>query len=121
MNWTTDEIRYLEEHAGDGAVAVAEHLGRSVVSVQVQASRYGVSLTPRGRCPKCGALSRKPLSGRTGWCAECTKEARREELAREVMEMEEELRRSERNDRERQKLYSRKSRLKKKLQINENE
>ncbi len=37
------------------------------------------------------------------------------------MEMEEELRRSERNDRERQKLYSRKSRLKKKLQINENE
>ncbi len=51
MNWTTDEIRYLEEHAGDGAVAVAEHLGRSVVSVQVQASRYGVSLARswRGR------------------------------------------------------------------------
>ena len=27
MNWTTDEIRYLEEHQGEGAMAIAEAHG----------------------------------------------------------------------------------------------
>ena len=86
MNWTTDEIRYLEEHQGEGAMAIAEALGRTVISVQVQACRYGISLVPRWRCPKCGAVTRKPLSSITGWCANCTKEARRDRIAEEVRE-----------------------------------
>lgn len=57
----------------------------------------------------------KPLSSRTGWCAACTKEKRREFLAEQVRDLEEEVRRNEREDRERQRLYSRKSRAKKKL------
>lgn len=116
MNWTTDEIRYLEEHQGEGAMAIAEALGRTVTSVQVQACRYGISLEPRWRCPKCGAVTRKPLSSITGWCANCTKEARRDRIAEEVREMEEEVRRAERENRERQALYSKKHRMKKKLE-----
>ena len=60
MKWTTREIKYLEEHANDGAEEIAEALGRTIISVQVQACRYGISLAPRCRCPKCGAVTRKP-------------------------------------------------------------
>ena len=115
MQWTTEEIRYLDEHRADGAMAIAEHLGRTVISVKVQASRYGIPLTPRWRCPKCGMQVRKPLNPATGWCANCTKEARRSRIAEDVRSMEEEVRRMEREDRERQRLYSRKNRAKKKL------
>ncbi len=117
MNWTTEEIRYLEEHQGDGAEAIAEALGRTVISVRVQASRYGIALTPRWRCPRCGMQTRKPLNPVTGWCANCTKEARRDRISEEVRELEEEVSRSEREDRERQRLYSRKHRAKKKLKL----
>ena len=99
----------------DGAASIAEHLGRTVASVQVQASRYGVSLTRRWICPKCGATVRRPLSPSTGWCANCTREARRGRMAEEVREIEEEARRTEREERERQRLYSRKYRAKEKL------
>lgn len=116
MNWTTEEIRYLEEHQGEGAHSIAQALGRTVISVQVQASRYGISLTPRWRCPKCGATTRRPLNPVTGWCANCTKEARRGRIAEEVREIEEEVRREQRENRERQALYSRKHRAKKKLE-----
>ena len=44
MTWTSSEVRYLEEHAGDGAVAIAEALGKTVRAVEVQASKYGLSL-----------------------------------------------------------------------------
>lgn len=89
MNWTTDEIRYMEEHAGEGAAAIAEHLNRTVISVKVQASRQGIFLTPRWRCQNCGCLTAKPLNAKTGWCANCTMEARREQIAKDVRELEE--------------------------------
>ena len=111
LKWTTREIKYLEEHAGDGAEAIAKALGRSVRSVDNQARRYGVSLRKSWVCPKCGMR----VSSRTGWCAACTKENRMERIAEEVRELEEEAKRNERIDRERQRLYSRKSRAKKKL------
>lgn len=116
MYWTTDEIRYMDEHSWDGVEAIAEHLGRTRDSVAMQAHRYGISLAMRWRCPRCGSVSRRPLNPSTGWCANCTKEARRERISEEVRELEEEARRSEREDRERQRLYSRKHRAKKKLE-----
>lgn len=118
MNWTTDEIRYMEEHAGEGAASIAEHLNRTVISVKVQASRQGIFLTPRWRCPNCGCLTAKPLNAKTGWCANCTMEARREQIAKDVRELEDEVARRERNDQARQALYSKKSRLRKKLREN---
>lgn len=118
MNWTTDEIRYMEEHAGDGAASIAEHLNRTVISVKVQASRQGIFLTPRWRCPNCGCLTAKPLNAKTGWCANCTMEARREQIAKDVRELEDEVARRERNEQARQALYSKRSRLRKKLREN---
>lgn len=118
MNWTTDEIRYMEEHAGEGAAAIAEHLNRTVISVKVQASRQGIFLTPRWRCPNCGCLTAKPLNAKTGWCANCTMEARRKQIAKDVRELEDEVARRERNEQARQALYSKKSRLRKKLREN---
>lgn len=115
MRWTTREIGYLEEHAGEGAEAVAEALGRTVQSVKNQASRYGISLRKRWQCTRCGAITHKPLSAVTGWCSICTKEQRRERIAEEVWQIEEEARREERENRERQRLYSRKHHAKKKL------
>lgn len=117
MKWTTREIEYLEDHANDGAEAVAANLGRSVESVKAQARRYGVSLRKSWDCPKCGMRVGKPLSSRTGWCAACTKEQSVERIADEVRNLEEEVRRNERIDRERQRLYSRKSRARKKLKL----
>ena len=115
MKWTTRKIKYLEEHAEEGAEAIAEALGCSPHAVEVQASRYGLSLRKAWRCPKCGMAVRKPLSPKTGWCASCTKELRNESIAEEVRELQEEVRREERINRERQRLYSAKHRAKKKL------
>lgn len=115
MRWTTSKIRYLEEHAGDGAKAIADALHCSVRAVEVQASRYGISLRRVWQCPNCGMRVRKPLSSRTGWCSACTKSKRRERIAEEVREIEEEVRRNEMEDKARQRLYSRKDRAKKKL------
>ena len=115
MRWTTREIGYLEEHAGDGAAAIAAALGRSKASVKKQAGRYGISLRRRWHCPRCGHSTGKPLSGKTGWCAACTMRQRREGMAEEVRRMEEEARRNEREDRARQRLYARKFRAKKKM------
>ena len=64
MTWTSSEVRYLEEHAGDGAVAIAEALGKSVTAIEVQAHRYGLSLRKRWLCPKCGRETFKPLDPR---------------------------------------------------------
>lgn len=118
MTWTSSEVRYLEEHAGDGAVAIAETLGKSVTAIEVQAHRYGLSLRKRWLCPKCGRETFKPLSNRTGWCVSCTREQRAAEIAEQVRAMEEEARREDKANKERQRLYSRKYRAKK--QINEN-
>ncbi|MEE1469238.1 MAG: hypothetical protein U0J86_08795 [Collinsella sp.] len=118
MTWTSSEVRYLEEHAGDGAVAIAEALGKSVTAIEAQAHRYGLSLRKRWLCPKCGRETFKPLSNRTGWCVSCTREQRAAEIAEQVRAMEEEVRREDKANKERQRLYSRKYRAKK--QINEN-
>lgn len=118
MTWTSSEVSYLEEHAGDGAAAIAEALGKSVTAIEVQAHRYGLSLRKRWLCPKCGRETFKPLSNRTGWCASCTREQRAAEIAEQVRAMEEEVRREDKANKERQRLYSRKYRAKK--QINEN-
>lgn len=118
MTWTSSEVRYLEEHAGDGAVAIAEVLGKSVTAIEVQAHRYGLSLRKRWLCPKCGRETFKPLSNRTGWCVSCTREQRASEIAEQVRAMEEEVRREDKANKERQRLYSRKYRAKK--QIDEN-
>lgn len=115
MKWTSREIKYLEERAGDGAEAIAEALHRTKRSVENQARRFGVSLRKSWVCPKCGMRVSRPLSSRTGWCAACTKEKRCELIAEQVREMEEEVRRNERIDKERQRLYSRRSRARKKL------
>lgn len=113
MHWSTREIRYLEEHAHEGARAIAFALGRSTESVKQQAKRFGISLRKRWFCPKCCHWSRRPLSSRTGWCVVCTKAHGREKLEEEVREMREEMRREQKEDRSRQALYSQKSRLKK--------
>lgn len=115
MNWTTNEIRYLEEHQGDGALAIAKALGRSVQSVKAQAKRYGLSLRRAWQCPKCGMRVHTPLSPKTGWCVICTRELRNERIAEEVRELQEEVRMEEKINRERQRLYSAKHRARKKL------
>lgn len=115
MFWTVREIRYLEAHAGDGAEAIASRLNRSKRSVQSQAARYGISLRRYWLCLKCGRKTFKPLSSRTGWCATCTKALRREHMAEEVRELEEEVRREKDENRARQRLYSRKNRAKETL------
>lgn len=117
MRWTTQKLAYLRDNAGDGARAISEALGCSVDSVKAQARRCGISLKRRWRCPKCGMTTFKPLNRVTGWCSNCTKEAHNEELAEQVRELESEVRREERNDRERQRLYSRKHRAKKKRNL----
>ena len=71
VRWRPWEIEYLEAHAGDGAEAVASHLGRSVNSVKVMASRLRVSLRQSWRCPRCGRTVFKPLIQVSGWCMRC--------------------------------------------------
>lgn len=116
MRWYTAEIKYLEEHANEGAEAIAKALKRSVRSVEHQASQYGISLRKTWQCPKCGQLTARPLSSKTGWCSNCTKEQNIERLASEVRQLEEEVEREKRNNRERQRLYNRKYVARKKLQ-----
>lgn len=113
-NWTAKEVQYMEEHASEGAAAIAQHLHRSVRSVESQARRYGISLRKSWRCPKCGRKVFSPLSAKTGWCSVCTKIRRCNEIEEQIRLMREEQAREQSANRYRQKLYSQKSRLKKK-------
>ena len=99
--WSTHELMYLEEHAGEGAKAIAKALGRSEDSVKWQAQRCGLSL-------------RKRSHRINGWCIECTKELHMSDLAEQANAMREEAIREKRNNQERQRYYSAKSRAKKK-------
>lgn len=116
--WTSSEISYLHDHASDGAEEIARHLGRSVQSVQWQASQYGVSLRRSWICPRCGLKTFKALSPRTGWCSACTKGLRRMQIEEECREMREEVMRERAEDRMRGALYERKRRLRKALKEN---
>lgn len=109
--WTAREITYLEQHAQDGADAIAAALGRSVTSVQWQASQYGISLRRRWLCANCGRWVHKPLSERTGWCMACSKAKVRERLESELRDIREEIEREKDEDRRRQAIYSQKNRL----------
>ena len=112
--WSTRELRYLEEHSGEGAAAVAKALGRSVDSVEWQARKCGISLRRRRQCPHCGRWTFRPLNRVNGWCIECTKELHMADLAEQAEAMKEEASREIRNNRTRQCFYSAKSRAKKK-------
>ena len=81
--------------------------------VKLQARKCGISLRQRWMCPKCGRMTFKPLNKANGWCAECTKEGHVADLREQASAMREEAARSKRNDRERQRCYSAKSRAKK--------
>lgn len=111
--WSTRELRYLEAHAGDGAKQIAKDLGRSTDSVKWQARKSGISLRRRWMCPNCGCMTFKPLNRVNGWCIECTKELHMSDLKEQANAMKEEASRAKRNDRERQRHYSAKSRAKK--------
>lgn len=112
--WSGREVRYLEEHAHEGAVEVSKALGRSPKAVRMQASHYGLSLRKRWHCPRCGMWVHKPLSGTTGWCAACTKERRADLKETEVEEYVREVERELEQDRRIQAAYARKSRAKRK-------
>ena len=115
----------MHEHAGDGAVAIALKLGRSKQAVEVQASRYGVTLRKSWHCPRCSRRVYKPLSTRTGWCTRCTLNESRDSAAIRNREMRKEVERQEneikRVERERQALYSDTNRLKSRREKNESE
>lgn len=64
-------------------------------------------------CPNCGRWTFKPLNKANGWCIECTKELHMSDLKEQADAMREEAARAKRNDRERQRHYSAKSRAKK--------
>ena len=108
--WSTRELKYLEEHAGEGAKAIAKALGRSVDSVKWQARQCGLSLRKRRQCPNCGRWTFKPLNRMNGWCIECTKELHMSDLAEQANAMKEEAVREKRNNQQRQRYYSAKSR-----------
>lgn len=109
MHWTSREIAYLEAHAHEGAQAIAEALGKTVSSVQLQAHRYGISLRKRWICPKCGEEVYTPLAKWTGWCRQCTTEESRDKALRKNEEVRRELKwqeaRYETAKRDRQRLY----------------
>lgn len=94
--WSTREIRYLREHAGDGAREIAKALGRTTEAVKLQARKCGISLRQRWMCPKCGRMTFKPLNKANGWCAECTKEGHVADLREQASAMREEAARSKR-------------------------
>lgn len=103
-------MRYLSEHAGDGAVPIAEKLGRSVISVQVKASRMGLSLCRRWLCPRCGHYTYSEPVSHTGWCLKCSIDESADTAAmknkRIRMEIAEERRRIEESKKRRQAIYA---------------
>lgn len=58
--WSTHELMYLEEHAGEGAKAIAKALGRSEDSVKWQAQRCGLSLRKRSPVPQLRQMDVPP-------------------------------------------------------------
>ena len=50
--WSTREIRYLKEHAGDGAKEIAKALGRTTEAVKLQARKCGICLLYTSPSPR---------------------------------------------------------------------
>ena len=117
--WRPHEEDYLREHAGDGAQAIAESLGRTVNSVQVHASRMGISLYRRWHCPKCGHYTYTPLTKWSGWCRKCSIDESADKAAvknKQIrLEVAEERRRIREAEQRRQAIYSDTDRKKKEL------
>lgn len=117
--WKPDEERYLSEHAGDGAVSIAENLGRTVISVQVKASRMGLTLCKRWLCPRCGHYTYSEPVRHTGWCLKCSIDESADTAAmknREIrMEIAEERRRIDESKKRRQAIYADSYRCKQEL------
>lgn len=119
MRWKPEETDYLERHASDGADAVARKLGRSKHSVEVMASRMGLSLRKSWQCPNCGRTTYKPLDKRKGWCRACVIDAshdvaaaRNREIRAQIREEEDRIARAKRR---RQAVYSDNTRKSEKL------
>ncbi len=117
--WKKAEETYLAEHAGDGAEAIAEKLGRSVSSVQTHASRMGISLVIRYHCPRCGKYTYTPLAKWSGWCRACsiresadTAAVKNRQIRKEIAEEKKAIKEAERH---RQTIYSDSDRKKKEL------
>lgn len=117
--WKKAEEDYLAEHAGDGAQAIADALGRSIYSVQCKASELGVSLVVRYHCPRCGRYTCRPLTKWSGWCRRCSIEESADTAALKNKQIREEIAEEERliqeAERRRQKIYSDTDREKRKL------
>lgn len=115
MTWTPRQIRYLDEHAQDGAEKIAKALGMTVNAVQIMVSRRGLSLKKRWVCPKCGSTTTKPLNSITGWCPLCVKKERVRGLRIEAQSIKDEARVEEELNKEANRYYNQKLRAKKKL------
>ena len=96
--WTTEEERYLREHAGiDHVREICRKLKRSRRSVEAKASRLRVSLRHCERltviCPKCGEARAKAggWTSTTGICEVCRKRAAYEDALRRQAEAFEDL------------------------------
>lgn len=86
--WTTHEITYLRQHRSEGSDAIAEALGRSRYSIQVMASRLGVSLGrlgPGDVCPICQTytIALNSAAAKHGMCV-CCYERRKADIRRQA-------------------------------------
>ncbi len=119
LRWRPWEIEYLHAHAHEGAKRISDRLNRSPHSVEVQASRYGLTLRKRWFCPQCGKQVYSPLSPVTGWCRECSIRESKDKAAIKNREVNKELREEERRIQEakraRQAIYADTARKKEKL------
>ena len=84
--WTTREVDVMRANGHLGVEAVHDALlrecgtRRTVRSIQIQASRFHVSLKVRPVCPECGVVGVR-LNRQSGMCPACTE---RMHLAEEV-------------------------------------
>ncbi len=90
--WSTSELRYLRQHRGEGAKAIALALGRTEHAVYHMANKHKIRLRggePGGICPRCATyrVALHSEAGRFGLCVACYEKeksaARRQAAAEE--------------------------------------
>ncbi len=74
--WTTAEIRYLRQHASEGAPAIALALDRTPQSIRCAATRHHIALGklgPGDLCPRCATytIAANSKAARHGLCVVC--------------------------------------------------